>query len=221
MLQKMTVVDTVLLTPDIIQLLLSPLQPFSYQAGDYVLLGLDEVDLKPFSIASAPRLDGLVELHIRNHDDSDWMLALFDVKRYDTVFVQGPKAQYQLELPMDKPVVFVAGGTGFAPMKALLDVALQQPLEQIIEFYWGVRTQADLYWHVEMLGLCKNYPNLNYIPVISDEDFSGRTGLVHKAVLQDHPSLVGFRVYLCGPWEMQTTAKAAFLAAGLPVEQFN
>ena len=221
MLQKMTVVETVLLTPDILQLLLSPVEEFTYQAGDYVMLGFDAADLKPFSIASAPRSDGLMSVHIRNHDDSDWMLTLFDVKRYDTLMVQGPKSQYQLSLPLNKPVIFVAGGTGFAPMKALLEVALTQNTDQIIEFYWGARTQEDLYLHTDMLSLCKQYPSLNYIPVVSDEPFAGRNGLVHKAVLQDHPSLANFRVYLCGPWEMQATAKAEFLAAGLTECQFN
>lgn len=221
MLQKMTVVETVLLTPDIIKLVLSPTETFVYQAGDYVMLGLDSADLKPFSIASAPRPDGLVEVHIRNQDDSDWMVELFEVRRYDTVSVQGPKSQYQLALPLIQPVIFVAGGTGFAPMKALLEVALVEQSDQIIEFYWGVRTQQDLYWHAQMLTLCKQHANLNYIPVVSDEPFVGRTGLVHKAVLQDHTNLEGFRVYLCGPWEMQATAKAEFLAAGLTECQFN
>lgn len=221
MLQKMTLVERVLLTPDIIQLLLNPSEPFNYQAGDYVLVGLDEAELKPFSIASAPRLDGMIELHIRNHDNSDWMAALFEVQRYDLLFVQGPKAQYQLDAHLDKPLIFVAGGTGFAPMKALLEVALKQGSEQIIEFYWGARTAADLYQHADMLSLCKQYPNLNYLPVVSEADFGGRTGLVHQAVLQDHPDLSGFRVYLCGPWPMQQSAKADFLAAGLPESQFN
>lgn len=221
MLQKMIVVEAVLLTPDIIKLVLSPTETFAYQAGDYVMLGLDKADLKPFSIADAPRPDGLVVVHIRNQDDSDWMVELFEVKRYDALNVQGPKSQYQLALPLTLPVIFVAGGTGFAPMKALLEVALTQQSDQIVEFYWGVRTQQDLYWHAQMLNLCKQYPNLNYIPVVSDEPFVGRTGVVHKAVLQDHPSLEGFRVYLCGPWEMQATAKAEFVVAGLRECQFN
>jgi len=220
--QQMTVVEVTPLTEHIIRLKLKPSQPFNYTAGQYVLLGFEEADLKPFSIANAPSEDGLLAFHIRKQADNDWMTALFEVKAYDTLWVSEPKDQYAADLTTDLPIILVAGGTGFAPMKALLEVYLAEQKEQIIEFYWGARHLEDLYEHEQMLALCTQHHNLNYIPVLSDEArFVGKTGLVHQAVLGDHPDLSKFRVFVCGPWPMQEAAKQDFMAAGLPENQFN
>lgn len=215
------VVHSEQLAPQILQLLMQPEKPIAYQAGDYLMLGFTTKELKPFSIAAAPREDGLLECHIRNQADSEWMQALFSVKTGDQLVMQGPKAQMQLQAQTG-PIIFVAGGTGFAPMKALLEELLRQNPSQTLYFYWGARTQADLYMHQSMLDLSTNYDNVTYIPVISDntQDWPGKTGLVHQQVLQDHPQLANFTVYLCGPWDMVQTAKQDFLNAGLADKHF-
>lgn len=221
---KMTVIEVCPLAEEIIQLWVKSDDDFSYSAGQYVMLGLEEDDLKPFSIANAPQENGLLEFHIRRMPDNDWMDALFDVKAFDTLYVDGPKDQYQLDeatLNSSNSILLVAGGTGFAPMKALLDSLLVLNTNKIIEFYWGARQASDLYAHDTLLKLCQTHHQLNYIPVVSDGDFSGRQGVVHQAVLSDHPDLSAARVYLCGPWPMQEAAKADFLAAGLPQDCFN
>lgn len=204
------------LTTDIIQLLMKPDFPISYSAGQYIMLGFDTEDLKPFSIAAAPREDGLIECHIRKQADNEWMTKLFTISVGDTLVMQGPKDQMSVQ-PAHNPILFVAGGTGFAPMKALLDELLRQKVEVPIHFYWGARHADELYMHDVMQDLERQHANLIYVPVISEEDatWQGLTGLVHKQVLKDYPSLQHKTVYMCGPWPMMETAKADFAAAGL------
>ena len=205
-----------LLAPQIIQLLLKPEHPIQYTSGDYIMLGFDTEELKPFSIADAPREDGLIECHIRNQENSEWMQNLFSVTAGQKLVMQGPKAQMSLQ-PAHEKIIFVAGGTGFAPMRALLEEALRQKVLVPITFYWGARTPEELYMHDWMIDLTQKHGNVDYIPVISDntENWQGLTGLVHNAVLEAHPSLEKTRVYMCGPWPMIQTAKEAFYAAGL------
>lgn len=220
-LHTLKVVHATHLAPQILQLLLQPEMPIRYQAGDYLMLGFEEQDLKPFSIAAAPREDGLLECHIRNQADSEWMQKLFSVSAGDQLVMHGPKPQMQIQ-GCKQPMIFVAGGTGFAPMKALLEELLRQNCTQPMQFYWGARSSADLYMHQQMLELANHYEHLSYIPVISDDcsHWQGATGLVHQQVLAEHNDLSPFMVYLCGPWAMNQTAKQAFIDAGLSPEHF-
>jgi len=210
------VVQANTLAPQIIQLLLKPEQPIKYMAGDYIMLGFDTEELKPFSIADAPRDDGLIECHIRKQADNNWMNRLFDVQAGDNLVMQGPKAQMSLQ-PAHEAIIFVAGGTGFAPMRALLNESLRQNIAVPITFYWGARTVEDLYLHKWMIDLAQKHPHIEYVPVISDDltDWQGKTGLVHNTVIKEHPNLEKYTVYMCGPWPMIQTAKEAFLAVHL------
>lgn len=204
------------LTEHILQLLMKPDFPIQYSAGQYIMLGFETADLKPFSIASAPREDGLIECHIRKQVESDWMTRLFAIQVGDQLVMQGPKDQMSVQ-PAHNPIIFVAGGTGFAPMKALLDQLLRQKVEVPMHFYWGARHSDELYLHKTMQDLERQHANLLYIPVVSEEDASwqGLTGLVHKQVLKDYPSLEHKTVYMCGAWPMMQAAKADFAKVGL------
>ncbi|MBN2647826.1 MAG: oxidoreductase [Thiotrichales bacterium] len=209
------------LTSDILLLLLKPQQPIAYHAGQYILLGFEAEALKPFSIAAAPRTDGLIECHIRDHEHSPWMQKLFALPNGESLLFEGPKEQMRLA-DNHRPVIFVAGGTGFAPMKALLEELLRHQAAMPIDFYWGARTPADLYMHQQMIALSQKHANLNYVPVISEqtEHWNGAQGLVHQQVLREHPNLAAYQVYLCGPWAMQQTAKTDFTAAGMDLQHF-
>jgi len=224
-LQPMSVEQTEKLTENTLLLLLRPSKEFIYHGGQYVMLGLVPTDLKPFSIASASRTDGLIELHIRNQDDSQWMQDLFALQPGATVYIDGPNNQYELD-PLEalksRAILLVAGGTGFAPMKALLDELLKQDESLSIEFYWGARSEADLYLDQTMRHLSEAHPNIRYITSVSGDfaEHPDQRGIHHK-VLQDHPNLSQFRVYLCGPWPMVESAKASFNEAGLAPNAFN
>ncbi|HHT00412.1 MAG TPA: oxidoreductase [Thiomicrospira sp.] len=215
--QVMQVVHKTELAPQIIQLLLKAEHPIAYTAGDYIMLGFDTEELKPFSIANAPREDGLIECHIRKQTDSKWMDKLFAANTGDKLVMQGPKPQMQLK-PAHEAIIFVAGGTGFAPLRALLVESLRQNISVPISFYWGARSPEELYMHEWLIDLTQREGHIEYIPVISDETqgWQGESGNVHETVLKQHPSLKHATIYMCGPWPMIQTAKQAFLDAGLP-----
>lgn len=202
------------------QLLMKAEHPLSYESGDYVMLGMNSGDLKPFSIANAPREDGLIECHIRIIDDNPWMAEFAKTQVGDTLVVQGPKKQMRLQTGHE-PIIFVAGGTGFAPLYAILIESLRQKLEVPISFYWGARCEADLYMHDTMIELAQRHGHIEYIPVLSEhfDDWNGEKGLVHQTVLKHHPSLKHHRVYLCGSWPMIQTVKEDFIAAGLDADK--
>ncbi len=218
-LHTLTVVHAEPFTPHIIQLLLKPEHPIAYASGQYIMLGFDAKDLKPFSIAAAPRDDGLIECHIRNQADSEWMKKLFAVKAGDHLVMEGPKDQIALQ-PAHQPIILLAGGTGFAPMKALLETLIKDKVAVPIYLYWGARNQEELYLHKEMVALMETHANFEYLPVLSEqsEDWNGLTGFVHQQALKQHPNLTHYNVYMCGPWPMIQAAKADFIEAGLHVD---
>lgn len=215
------VYSAIRLTPYILQLFLEPKNVFSYQAGDYVMLGFDGEQTKPFSIANAPLANSMVELHIRNQEDSPWMQRLFNVQAGDTLWVDGPKPQLKLQHETEFNL-YIAGGTGIAPLKALLEQRLQNGIQNPTKLYWGARHADELYIHNVLQALTNQHPLLDYIPVISEPDlaWSGATGLVHQYALQQHPDLTKATVYLCGAWSMVQAAQTDFTAAGLASSRY-
>ena len=119
-------------------------------------------------------------------------------------------------------MIFLAGGTGFAPVKAMVEHALHSHIERPMALYWGSRDRAGLYMDALAHSWAQTYPWIRYIPVLSEPDtsWSGRTGLVHQAVLADYPALAGEQVYACGAPSMIDAARTDFLAAGLPEDEF-
>jgi len=207
-----TVQKTKLATEDTMLLLLKSNTPFEYQAGDYIMLSMDGEEFKPYSIASAPREDGLIELHIRNQADTPFMAKLFEVKVGQVLYVTGPNKQYSLD-DCAQDIILIGGGTGFAPMKSLLDALLADKCANQIQFYWGASKVEDFYLHDEMMALSEQHENLTYTEVM--------TGLVHEKVMADFTDLSDKRVYLCGPWNMISTVKEDFIKQGLLEENYN
>lgn len=200
---------------------LKPEFAFNHQAGDYIMLGFNPDDLKPFSIANAPREDGLLELHIRNEQASDWMQTLFALEKGATLYSSPAKPQMQLQ-PETKLNIFIAGGTGLAPMKALLEARLAEGMTQPTKLYMGARHSEELYLEQAMQQLAKETPLFEYIPVVSEqEDYQGLKGLVHQIALAQNPDLSQSHVYICGAWAMVNKAKDDFMAAGLKTAQFT
>ena len=137
--------------------------------------------------------------------------------------VEGPFGSFFLREDSDKPIVMVASGTGFAPIKAMCEAAFEKNLSRRITLYWGCRARRDLY----LLDVAEkwNRPNFRFVPVLSDPTpechWSGRTGFVHRAVMQDFPDLSGVQVYACGAPVVVDAAKRDYVAQrGLPEEEF-
>ena len=142
----------------------------------------------------------------------------------DILRIEGPHGSFYLREDGERPLLMVAGGTGFAPLKAIVEDMIHRQIVRPCHFYWGARDRAGLYLHELAAGWVREHEHLRYIPVLSDpaadDAWSGRTGLVHTAVLADHVSLAGFDAYVCGAPAMIEAAKRDFIAAGLPAERF-
>ena len=201
-----------------------------FVAGQYVDLLLKDGQRRSYSIACPPQPEGVshVELHIRHLPGGLFTDRLFGggVKEREVMRFEGPLGTFYLREDSDKPIVFVASGTGFAPIKAMVEYALRKRITRPMTLYWGCRTKRDLYMHELPARWAAEIPGFTYVPVLSEplpEDaWTGRTGFVHQAVMADHPDLSGAQVYACGAPVMVDSARADFSAkCGLPPEEFH
>jgi CDP-4-dehydro-6-deoxyglucose reductase len=147
------------------------------------------------------------------------------MKEKEILRVEGPLGSFFLREDSDAPIVLLASGTGFAPIKAIVEHMRAKGQARPAVLYWGCRRRADLYLHDWAVEAAAALPWLRYVPVLSEpapEDaWSGRTGLVHQAVMADLPDLSGHQVYACGAPVMVESAQRDFVArCGLPEEQF-
>jgi CDP-4-dehydro-6-deoxyglucose reductase len=147
------------------------------------------------------------------------------MKEKEILRVEGPYGSFYLREDSAKPMVLLASGTGFAPIKALIEHMQHKGITRPATLYWGGRRPQDLYLHDWVLQKCQEMPNLHYVPVVSDalpeDQWQGRTGFVHQAVLQDVPDLSGHQVYACGAPIVVESARRDYVAqAGLPEEEF-
>jgi len=210
----------------LMQLQLPANDSFVYRAGQYVEFILRDGARRSYSMANAPSHGAAVELHIRHMPGGRFTDLVFgSMKEKDILRIEGPMGSFFLREDSDKPMVFLASGTGFAPLKALLEHVQHCGITRPITLYWGGRRPADLYMDDWIGAQCAAMPHLRYVPVVSDalpdDAWQGRTGFVHMAVLQDFPDLSGYQVYACGAPIVVDSAKRDFCAqAGLPVEEF-
>ena len=201
---------------------------FKYHAGQYVEFLLRNGDRRAYSIANAPHTQAenpSIELHIRHMPGGKFTDHVFSaMKEKEIMRVEGPFGSFYLREDSSKPMVLLASGTGFAPIKAMIEHMQFKRITRPAVLYWGGRRPADLYMHEWVMARVAEMPNLRYIPVISDalpEDaWTGRTGFVHQAVLQDVPDLSAHQVYACGAPIVVDSAQADYLAAGLPADEF-
>jgi len=197
-----------------------------FLAGQYVDFLLKDGKRRSFSLATPPHDDKLLELHIRHIPKGFFTDALFtQYKGREILRFEGPLGSFYLREESDKPIVFVAGGTGFAPIKAIIEHILHHKLDRKMVLYWGARSLADLYLPDLPVKWQAENPNFKYVPVLSEpkpeDNWTGRTGFVHLAVMEDHPDLSGHQVYACGAPLMIDAAKRDFAQrCGLPPSEF-
>jgi CDP-4-dehydro-6-deoxyglucose reductase len=215
-------------TDDVIvmQLQLPANDTFVYRAGQYVEFILRDGARRSYSMANAPSHGAGVELHVRHMPGGRFTDLVFgSMKEKDILRIEGPMGSFFLREESSKPMVFLASGTGFAPLKALLEHMQHCGITRPVTLYWGGRRPADLYMDDWLQAQCGAMPHVHYVPVVSDalpEDaWQGRTGFVHRAVLEDFADLSGHQVYACGAPVVVDSAKRDFCAqAGLPAEEF-
>lgn len=217
----------VLLASDVMAvfLRLPAVEALHHRAGQYLDIMLSEGRRRSFSIASAPADGPLVELHVRRASTSGFTAQLFDVLRPGALLrIEGPLGQFWLRAESPRPTLMVGGGTGYAPLRAMLRQMIAIGDRRPVTLYWGSRDLDGLYEHAWLQDLERNRPGFRYCPVLSEpqpDAASARSGPVHAAVLADHPDLSAFEVYASGPPSMIETIREQFPAAGLPREQLH
>ena len=210
----------------VLQLQLPANDSFTYRAGQYIEIMLRDGARRSYSMANAPHKGPGVELHIRHMPGGKFTDHVFGAMAEKEILrVEGPYGSFFLQEDSEKPMVFLASGTGFAPLKALLEHLQHIKSQRQVTLYWGGRRPSDLYmddWVQEQLQVM---PNLRYVPVVSDampeDQWAGRTGFVHRAVMEDFADLSGHQVYACGaPIVIESARKDFCGQAKLPEEEF-
>ncbi len=210
------------LTENVMQVFLKPEsgERLRYYAGQYLNVILDDGERRSFSFATAPNSTDQIELQIRWIEGGRFTTHVFTaMKEGDVVRFEGPLGSFFLREDSTKPIIFVAGATGFAPVKSMVEYAFRTGMKRQMLLYWGVRSLSDLYlaalparWELE-------HANFKFVPVLSEpkpgDHWTGRTGFVHEAILQDFPNLREYQIYACGSAAMVAAAHPAFLAHGL------
>lgn len=202
---------------------------FMYRAGQYIDLVLSDGSRRSFSIANRPQRNGLIELHIRQLPGGLFIQKVLDTLHQEgELSVEGPFGEFYLrDQPQDchSPAILIASGTGFSPFKAMIEELAAEGIQRPVHLYWGGRFKDDLYlqhWvHQQMASM----PHLLYVPVLSEarleDHWSGRTGYVHHAVMNDFPNLNDYQVYACGSPIMVQSARADLVKhCRLPAAQF-
>lgn len=189
-------------------------------AGQYIDILLPGGKRRGFSLANAPHDDEFLELHVRLVSTGQFTRYVFtEMKEGELLRLEGPFGQFYLREESDRPILLMGGGTGFAPLKGIIEHAFQIGVQRPMHLYWGVRAKRDLYLDALPQQWAKDHANFQYTPVLSEPDaedhWQGRTGLVHDALIADHPNLADYDVYMSGPPAMIAAAKQAFLTHGL------
>jgi CDP-4-dehydro-6-deoxyglucose reductase, E3 len=210
----------------IVRLKLPANERLQFLAGQYIDFLLKGGERRSFSMANAPHDDELLELHIRQVAGGSFTEHVFGkMKERDILRLEGPLGSFFLREDSAKPVVLVASGTGFAPIKSMLESAFHRKVARPMVLYWGARRPKDLYLNALPERWAREQPNFRYVPVISEarpEDaWSGRTGFVHRAVMEDLPDLSRHQVYACGVPIMVDSARKDFIGqCQLPEDEF-
>ncbi|MEO1766631.1 CDP-6-deoxy-delta-3,4-glucoseen reductase [Thiobacter aerophilum] len=196
-----------------------------FLAGQYIDILLKDGKRRSFSLANAPHDDALLQLHVRHVPGGAFTEYVFTTMQEKTILrFEGPLGTFFLREDSDKPIIMLATGTGFAPIKSMLEHAFHVGIRRPITLYWGGRHRDDLY----MLDLPQQWAqtqaNFTFVPVLSrptaEDQWNGRTGHVQDCALADHPDIKSYEVYACGSPEMVSEAHRVLVAAGLPEEAF-
>jgi CDP-4-dehydro-6-deoxyglucose reductase len=210
----------------IVRLKLPANERLQFLAGQYIDFLLKGGERRSFSMANAPHADELLELHIRQVAGGSFTEHVFGkMKERDILRLEGPLGSFFLREDSAKPIVLVASGTGFAPIKSIIESSVHRKVTRPMVLYWGARRPKDLYLNALPEKWAREQPHFRYVPVISEarpEDaWTGRTGFVHRAVMEDLPDLSAHQVYACGVPIMVDSARRDFIAqCKLPEDEF-
>ena len=220
------------MAPDVMKLTLQlpATETFRFYAGQYVEILLKDGHRRSYSMANAPHHATSLELHLRHmpgglFTDHVFGTGATQMKEREILRLEGPFGSFFLREDSDLPIIMVASGTGFAPIKAMVEHMIENRIQRPVTLYWGGRRPRDLYMMELASGWSQSVADFKFVPVVSDaqpeDDWQGRTGLVHQAVMQDFPNMAGYQVYACGAPIVVDSARRDFTSlCGLAAEAF-
>ncbi len=197
-----------------------------FLAGQYIEILMEDGKRRAFSLANAPHDDEFLQLHIRHYDGGVFSEKVFsEMQEKALLRIHGPLGNFFLREESERPMIFVAGGTGFAPIKGIIEHALAEGVERPMHLYWGVQACRDLYMHDLAERWAAEHPHISYTPVLSKSDpadnWQGRTGFVHEAVMQDYEDFSTYEVYASGPPVMVYAVRDELLKSGLDTDHIH
>jgi CDP-4-dehydro-6-deoxyglucose reductase len=208
-----------------IYLKLPATERMQFLAGQYIDVLIKDHEPRAFSIANAPHDDEFIELHIRYVDGGLFTDQVFHSMKEKAIWrIRGPLGTFFLREESGRPAILIGGGTGFAPIKGILEHAFETGIDKPMHLFWGVRAMRDLYLDALPQQWLRDHPNFSYTPVLSEpmaeDDWSGATGFVTDAAVQQYPDMSGYDVYMSGPPPMVQAGHALFMQHGLDESRF-
>ena len=208
-----------------IKLLLPKTERLQFFAGQYINFLLKNGKHRSFSLANAPHDDEFIELHIRHIPDGKFTSEVFDeMKEKDMMRIEGPFGNFYIREDSQRPIILMAGGTGFAPIKGMIEHELKVGITRPIHLYWGARAKEDLYMDELAHSWTKQNPLIRYTPVLSDakaeDNWTGRTGYVHHAIMEDYPDLSKHEIYGSGAPAMVYAGRDEFVKNNLDLDHY-
>lgn len=214
------------LAPDVmlIELKLPSNERLQFLAGQYLDILQKDGTRRSLSMANAPHDDALLQLHLRNYGGPFSTHVFTTMKEKDILRFEGPLGSFFLREDSAKPVILLASGTGFAPVKSIVESAIHRGVKRSFTVYWGGRTRSDLYLNALAESWQRDH-GVRYVPVLSEakpeDQWTGRTGFVHRAVMEDFPDLSGHQVYACGaPVVVESAHRDFTTVCRLPESEF-
>ncbi len=209
----------------LVELTLPKTERMQFLAGQYIDFLLPDERQRSFSIANAPHHDETIELHIRHVEGGRFTSEVFDKLKLKSIMrIKGPLGSFFLRENSDRPIIFMAGGTGFGPIKGIIEHSIAASITRPMHIYWGVRAKRDLYMHDMAQAWADQYEHIHYTPVLSDpedqDNWQGRRGFVHDAICADFTDLSNYEIYGSGPPAMIHAGSDAFAQKGLNLEHY-
>jgi len=203
---------------------LRPEQSFAYKAGQYLMVKMSDEDKRPFSIASAPSDGDLIELHIGASEQHSYPMQVIErMKENQEITILAPFGDADLSNDNERPIILVAGGTGFSYVRSILRELVANNDQRQVAVYWGCKDLAHFYVLEEAQQLTAAHDNITLIPVVENApaDWSGVSGLVHHAILAAYSDLSEYEIYAAGRFEMVGAIRDAFLEQGMKIEHMH
>ena len=209
----------------LIKLLLPKTERLQFFAGQYINFLLKNGRHRSFSLANATHDDEFIELHIRHIPEGKFTGEVFDeIQEKDMMRIEGPLGSFYIREESQRPIILMAGGTGFAPIKGMIEHVLKIGLERPIHLYWGAQAKEDLYMDELARSWTKQNPLIRYTPVLSaakeSDNWSGRTGYVHSAIMEDYADLSSYEIYGSGAPAMVYAGRDEFVKNGLDLDYY-